>query len=145
MPSLLESWVTVKTANAMSGCILTARCMRELTAAQYGMCFIRVASVGELGAWLRESWIFGSIGIDSGLRLEKLYFVSMVSTYVVCESAMVQVSQSHVTFIPSSQLIGLRSEILYRALISSLNALMRDRELLVRVQSSTWLARINMS
>ena len=80
--------------------------------------------------------MFRSIGMDNGLRLEKLYFVSIASMYVVCESTMVRASQSCVTFMLSSQLIGLRSDILYCALISSLNALMRDRELLVRVQSS---------
>ena len=92
MPSLLENWVTIEIANAMSGHILTARCMRELTAAQYGMCFIHAASVGEPGAWLHKSWIFRSIGIDRGLRSEKLYFVSMALTYVICESAMVRAS-----------------------------------------------------
>jgi len=59
-------------------------------AARYGMCFIHAASVGKLGAWLHESWMFGSIGMDNSLRSEKLYFVRMASTYVVCESAMVR-------------------------------------------------------
>ena len=89
--------------------------------------------------------MFRSIGMDNGLRLEKLYFISMASMYVVCESAMVCASQLHVTFMLSSQLIGPRSNILYCAFISSLNALIRDRELLVSVQSSKWLARSTMS
>ena len=83
--------------------------------------------------------------MDSGLRSEKLYFVRMVSMYVVCESAIVRASRSCVTFIPSSQLIGPRSDILYHAFISSLNALIRDGELPVSVQSLTWVARSSMS
>ena len=63
----------------MSGRVPTARYMREPRAEWYGTCFMKAILVVDFVDWLVESWMWGSIGIESGFTSVKLYLASMAS------------------------------------------------------------------
>ena len=125
----------------MSGWIPTARYMREPRAEQYRTCFMKAILAVDFTNWLVESWIWGSIGIESGYMSVKLYLASMALMNGSWEMDSMHQSWLHVTFMLRSQLIGPRSVILKHIPILALKLWMSSFELLVTVQSLTWEAR----
>ena len=88
----------------MLGCMLTTRCIGDLTAAQYGTFFMCVISAGDCEDWSCKRFRAGSMGTGTALQSMRLNLVRMALVYDFCDSDIVCTSSCAS---PASQVVSL--------------------------------------